>query len=105
MELKDFIRETLLQIMAGVEEAKNGWKGGGVINPVLSLDVDFTKNQLQEVCFDVAVTAQDEKTGGAGGGIRVFSVDLAGKAERTTTNSTVSRISFKIPIMPPLPTG
>jgi hypothetical protein len=56
---------------------------------------------MQEVCFDVAVSAQEETSGSGGGGIKVFVFDVTADAQRTSTSSTVSRVSFKIPFIPP----
>lgn len=99
MELKDFIRDTVMQIMTGVQEAQQVWKGNGVINPIW--DLWSADKHIQEISFDVAVTAQDEMTGGGRGGVKVVAIEFGGNAQRTTKNSTVSRISFKIPFIPP----
>jgi hypothetical protein len=59
MDLKDFVRDTIIQIMTGVEEAQERWKGDdkhGAINPIWN--VHQARNHMQEVCFDVAVSAQ-----------------------------------------------
>lgn len=74
--------------------------GAGVISPAWDGPDDFV-NRVQEVKFDVAVTATTKKEGGGGGGIKVVALDLSGKIGRSAENSTVSRISFSIPILPP----
>ena len=51
--------------------------------------------------FDVAVTASTKSEGGGGGGIKVLAFDLSGKISRSAENSTVSRISFSIPLLLP----
>jgi hypothetical protein len=103
MELEEFIQTSLLQIMKGVKSAQQTWgaetSGGGVISPAWGGPEDFAK-RVQEVKFDIAVTATNRTEGGGGGGIRVLAIDLSGKASRESENSTVSRISFSIPILP-----
>lgn len=105
MELEEFIRNAILQIMRGIKGAQQEWKlngsGAGVISPAWGGSDDHV-NRVQEVKFDVAVTATTKSEGGGGGGIKVWAaVDLSGKASRSVENSTVSHISFSVPILPP----
>jgi hypothetical protein len=102
MELQDFIRDTLLELLRGVDEAQKILKNEspkGFINPVWKT-TDKLYEHMQEVSFDIAVTVSDKKTGSAGGGIRVIAADLSGKGSLAIENSTVSRIAFKVPIVP-----
>ena len=104
MELGDFIKKSLLEIMKAVKEAQHEWNdemaGGGVINPSWDGPEDF-KNRIQLVSFDVAVTASASSEAGGGGGVKVLSFfDASGKASKVSENSTVSRISLSIPILP-----
>lgn len=103
MELEEFIRTSLLQVMRGVKSAQEEWgatiSGGGVISPAWGGPKDFAK-RVQELKFDIAVTATSKTEGGGSGGIKVLSVDLSGKASHTAESNTVSRISFSIPILP-----
>ena len=104
MELEEFIRSSMLQIMQGIRGAQQEWKtpssGAGVISPAWDGPDDFV-NRVQEVKFDVAVTAATKTEGGGSGGIKVVALDVSGKVSRSAENSTVSRISFSIPILPP----
>jgi hypothetical protein len=103
VELEEFIRNSLLQIMKGVKTAQTEWaadgSGGGVINPSWGGPDDFP-NRVQEVKFDIAVTAARKTEGGGGGGIKVLSVDLSGKVAHSAEHNTVSRISFAVPVLP-----
>ena len=103
MELEEFIRITLVQIMRGVKAAQVDWaatgSGGGVISPAWGGPEDHA-NRVQEVKFDIAVTAATKTEGGGSGGIKVLALDVSGKASRAVENSTVSRIAFSIPILP-----
>ena len=103
MELEEFVRVSLLQIMNGVKAAQQEWgahiAGAGVISPSWGGPEDF-RNRVQEVKLDIAVTATSKTEGGGGGGIKVVALDLSGKITRAAENSSVSRISFAIPILP-----
>ena len=71
MELKDFIAETLKQIIDGVKEAQNyASEHGGIINPEgiviykdsgnsTSYSGKFNSEPAQTIDFDIAVTTQD----------------------------------------------
>jgi hypothetical protein len=104
MELQEFICNSLMQIMAGIASAKGKYdsrsSGDGVICPTWNGPTD-QKDRMQEVKFDVAVTATSKTEGGGGGGIRVIALDISAKAGHSVENSTVSRISFSVPILPP----
>jgi hypothetical protein len=104
MELQEFICNSLVQIMAGIASAKGKYdsrlSGDGVICPTWN-GPSNQKDRMQEVKFDVAVTATSKTEGGGGGGIKVVALDLSGKIDRSVENSTVSRISFSVPILPP----
>jgi hypothetical protein len=104
MELQEFICNSLMQIMAGIASAKekydSSFSGDGVICPTWDGPID-QKNRVQEVKFDVAVTVASKTEGGGGGGIKVVALDISGKISHSAENSTVSRISFSVPILPP----
>ena len=102
MELKDFIAETLVQIQQGVEDAISLRTGKlGVINPAFGVDANaFTKDHIQPVEFDVAITVSDKASGGGKAGLKIFSVELGANGAKEKENSTVSRIKFTIPIIP-----
>jgi hypothetical protein len=89
--------------MKAVKSAQEEWKseisGGGVINPSWDGPNDF-RNRVQEVKFDIAVTAASKTEGGGSGGIKVLALDLSAKGGHSIENSTVSRIAFSIPILP-----
>jgi hypothetical protein len=104
MELEEFICNSLIQIMAGIASAKGKYdsrlSGNGVISPTWD-GPDDQRNRMQEVKFDVAVTVTSRTEGGGGGGIKVVALDISGKVSKSAENSTVSRISFSVPILPP----
>ncbi len=101
MELKEFIKSSLLDIMAGVHEAQSEWNAGknnrGVINPAWG---GTSEKHISIVSFDVAVTAGSSHDGTVNGGIKVWGIDIGGKSNDARTDSTVSHIKFDVPIIP-----
>lgn len=111
MELKDFVRESLTQIMLGVSEAQRilaEENKGGEISPSISSErgksnMIFSPSgmPIQNVDFDVAVTAQ-EKTGTKGTiGVAISIIKLGAQGESNESNTQNSRIKFSVPITLP----
>jgi hypothetical protein len=106
MDLREFIKETLLQINMGVQDAITAHRAlpdaVGVINPVWGADASaITAEHAQKVQFDVAVTVTDKNSQGGKAGIKVLNfLDVSGEAGKAFEQSSVSRIKFAIPIVP-----
>jgi hypothetical protein len=101
MELKEFVKTSLLDVMDAVREAQQEWQDRGhqgAVNPVWTR-VD--KDSFRDISFDVAVTASNESAGKVGGGIRVVGIKFGGEASDSVASSSVSRIQFSVPIVPP----
>lgn len=111
MELQDFIKQSIVQIVNGVFEAqKEVADKGASVNPSgLHLKGDQIKghavtndgNVTQHIEFDVAVTTTEGT--GTKGGIGVVAGVLALGAQGQSSESTqaVSRLKFTIPILLP----
>ena len=113
MELKEFITNTLVQIMEGVKDANDKLETSSAeVNPRLGptsstilakqgiLTAD-NRGVIQNVDFDIALTGSDgTKTKGA---ISVLfgAVNLGSSGQSETTNQTVNRIKFYVPITLP----
>jgi len=103
MELKDFVKETLTQIMSGIIEAQNSdiikeSKSAIVPSGQFSKDIDVRN---KEISFDVAVTT-DKSTGTKGGiGIFVGPVGIGSQGQTDKSNTNVSRIKFTVPVYYP----
>ena len=54
--------------------------------------------QIQNVNFDVAVTAATETGGGGKAGLKVFSAEVGIDGTHTRQNEEVSRVQFSIPL-------
>jgi len=108
MNLRDFVKETLVEIAEGVDSANDALKGkGAFVNPVkithrTGQAVQHTR-QLHEVEFDVAVTAEEGKETKGGIGIMVGSIGLGAQGRSETSGSTHSRVKFTIPMLLPNP--
>jgi hypothetical protein len=89
--------------MTGVRDAQKAWHdqtgGAGAINPSFG---SADKSAIRTVSFDVAVTAEAASQGQAGGGIKVLGIGVDGKLSDSVANSTVSRIQYVVPVIPPV---
>ncbi|CAL4868421.1 hypothetical protein MMA231_02702 [Asticcacaulis sp. MM231] len=103
MELKDFIQGTLIDILSGIRSAQMITKSSpelGIINPVWG-GTSKIYEHVQDIKFDIAITASETITGSGQAGIKVVSaLDIGGKIQKELLDSRVSRISFTIPIVP-----
>ena len=106
MELREFVKETLVAINMGVQDAITAHQAlpdaVGAINPVWGKDAGaIGPDHRQNVEFDVAVTVTDKSSVGGKAGIKIFSVvDIGGEGSSALEQSSVSRIKFTIPIVP-----
>ena len=103
MEIKEFIKETLVGVQEAINECSDS-ETNGVINPVWGKAADVNNSNIKQVEFDIAVTVTNKSTGDIKGGIKVMGVDLGGVREKNEETGNVSRIKFSIPIVPPVTT-
>ena len=112
MTVKEFVADTLVQIVEGVQTAQTRIaKSGAAINRT---GMNFLSDQLEGrrfdpntseleemVRFDIGVTAE----GGTGtkGGVGVFigSIALGSQGQSTTKDSKINRVQFSVPIVYP----
>ncbi len=111
MELKEFVSESIKQIIDGVNEAKQyGIENGATVNPRRwgwnSSNVQAKYDQetgaaIETIEFDVAVAvAEGTKTKG-GIGVFMGAVGVGSQGQSDNQNSLVSRIRFSVPIVLP----
>ena len=113
MKLKDFVAETLNEIIDGVMEAQTHYQGkGGSVNPdTLSSSGSpegkiwdrSSKTYAQKIDFDVAVTTSEGTEARGGVGIFVGPIGLGSQGKLDASNISYNRIRFSIPIV--LPSG
>lgn len=109
MDLKEFITETVSSILDSVTELQENYQDSGhLVAPALNSSErktvlpDPTLNTarvVEDITFDVAVTASSEKTGGGKAGIKVLSLELGGGLKGSSTHESISRVQFKIPLV------
>lgn len=107
MDLQSFVKESLVQISKGIEQARDTLlKDQVIVNPRnVKLDGHTTELEyapsVQDVHFDLAVTA-GEAVGGSGGlGIIIAPLTLGFLSKFRESSTTSSRIQFKVPIVFP----
>lgn len=105
MEVKEFIKETISQILDSVDDLNVSYAEKGA--SVASLgDYNYKgtwrKNYVTEVDFDIALEVVTDKESGKGGKISIASV-LSGGAEssKKEQNQSVSKVHFTLPLMFP----
>lgn len=114
MELKEFIKETLVQISEGIEAAQTEVReSGGFVNPAHRVKVDnsdkshfgSTENgqNIFLVDFDVSVTVTEGTGTDAQAKLKVGSlVNLGAGGKSSQSSNTTNRISFKVPVSLPV---
>ena len=105
MDLREFVKETLVQISMGVQDAITAHQSTegavGAINPVWGPDASaISAEHAQKVEFDVAVTVTDKWADRGKAGLKVFSFELGAEGNKSAEHSTVSRVKFTVPIVP-----
>jgi len=113
MDLKDFIKNTLVQIADGVSEAEKELEvKNASVNPIggyfdqkqLGGRTWSFKNGVTEIVeFDVALTNSEKEGTSAGIGVLLGSINLGAKGASEEAVLSVTRIKFSIPLL--LPTG
>jgi len=108
MELKDFVKETLEQIVEGAGLAQASIKAkGGIVNPSnMSYQKDGAWNTYnhsvpQEVVFDVGLTSTDKSGSTEGIGVFLGSISLGKRNDTGLKQVAVSKVKFTIPLVLP----
>ena len=103
MQLREFIKASLLDVMGGIKDAQSEWhastQGNGAINPAWG-GVD--EKHAREVAFDIAVTVEAGSEGKGSAGIKVWGLGVDGALSDTKKNSSVSRIQFAVSYIAPV---
>ena len=108
MDLKDFVTSTITQIVEGIIEAQkeltpkkayvnppgNEFYGAPIKKPYLGVNNSFSN----DIEFDVAITILEGKQTKGGIGVFAGAVALGTQGKSDTTNTSISRIKFTIPV-------
>jgi hypothetical protein len=111
VELREFVKETLVQITQGVRDAQVlAREAGGAVSPALTAfqQAESYLGRIEGnhpvflVDFDVAVTATKGKGAGAEAKVTIapFSVGAGGKVNQAEEKT--SRVKFKVPVALPI---
>ena len=110
MELKDFVRATLEQIVDGVYQAQENIDSkGGIVNPSgMNYFKDGQRSVYdhampQQVEFDVGLTSTDKSGSSEGIGVFLGSISLGKRNDAGSESVAVTRVKFSVPIV--LPAG
>jgi len=110
MELEEFVKAVLSQIVAGVRGAQEVAGVGAFVVPAGIGGHDFAghprvsmKAYLTStiVDFDIAVTAEETSSTSGGGGLKVAGIGASLERESTARDARVNRIQFAVPILLP----
>lgn len=109
VDLKDFVRESILDVMKGIAEARADSTVGGQVAPVIrdhanidpSFGVAWHAGAMWSVMkFDIAITASTTTEAGAGAkakfNVAVFQGSLGGDGKIGGHDETVSRVQFQV---------
>lgn len=110
MELKEFIKETITQIVEGVVEAQTTIsKHGAEINPKKVQFKEagqynyYNSGKPQMVDFDVGLTTMNKAGSAEGIGVFLGSISLGKKNNEGVEHTAVTKIRFSLPVV--LPSG
>jgi len=112
LDLKEFISDTLTQIAEGIRDAQaRSGEHGAWISPVgprmptrdgaKTISATAGYAYLDEIKFDVAITATEATAAGGHGGVKIFAASIGASGSLSSQNSAVSRIQFSVPIVLP----
>ena len=105
MDIKEFVRNTIVQVVEGVNSASLELKESG--SKVLlgsqvarGVGVVFNSNgeHINSLDFDIAVVAVEKDSISGGAGLKIAGVNLGGSTKNELSNQSISRIQFSVPI-------
>jgi hypothetical protein len=105
MDLKDFIKQTIEQIVEGVAEAQSSiQKHGANINPInfpYTADGKYNHSKFslpQDVLFDIGLTSIEKNGSTEGIGVFLGSINLGKKNEGSVESLAVTKVKFSVPL-------
>ena len=111
MELRDFVRETLKQIVDGVVAAQEATKEKDArVNPgqiafvgSVLCETNMGPLSAQMVDFDISLTESTSGEAKAGIGVFFGSVGIGGQGKTETGANAMNRVKSSVPIVLPRP--
>ena len=110
MELNEFVKTVLSEVVSGIREAQEIDGVGAFIvpagigghnyadHPRVSIKARLSSTIID---FDIAVTAEEGKSTSGGGGLKVAGIGAKLDGTSSSKDTHVSRIQFAIPILLP----
>jgi hypothetical protein len=114
MDLKDFVKETILDIAKAIEEANKEAKDNNInvmVNPFPIYHHSYgyqetykddskktDRSNVEKIEFDVAVTSSNKTDGSVGSSINIVGVKIGADGTISGGTENVSRIKFSIPV-------
>lgn len=105
MDLKEFTKQTLMQIVEGAAEANAELSNGAYIpyhvpNNSKGRYIYDDGANVVDVDFDVAITAIETESANGGASLKVASLlNIGGCGENKIENQTISRIKYTLPLV------
>ncbi|TNH78059.1 hypothetical protein CF141_03215 [Aeromonas hydrophila] len=101
MQLDEFIKTTLMQVVKGVKDAQEeAAELGAVVNP--RPEEGYGQRRETSVAFDVALTVTGASAGEVGGKLAVASMfSLGGKTTESDSRQETSRVQFDVTVALP----
>lgn len=106
MELKVFIKETLRDIVGGIQEAQDEISGGVIVPTVIEQNYSAAQTgftSYQKIDFEVTVNAVEKE--GSEAKLNVVAAVIGGhvKGDNSSTSGHAAKLRFTVPIK--LPNG
>lgn len=115
MNLDEYVKQTLVQIVKGINDANKELIPNGAFVPsedvepwdkentggLQAYDEEDEPHLIRNVDFDIAIAVGNEKSKGGKAGLEVVSIQLGRHMESKATSSLVNRIKFSIPLALP----
>ena len=105
MELRNFVKATLIEIIRGVEESQKEAKGHKAAVIPRKETPEGSKTGFQYIEFDVEVSTSKGKGKTGGAGVVVGPIAIGGRGDSTKAATSVARIKFGVPIRFPFQDG
>ena len=98
MDLKDFIKESLLQLSLGIRDANDALASElNTQNRTYALRAS-KQDAGSVIDYDVAISLKEGAATEGGGGLKLAVADIGASSSKETTHETVSRMKFTVRI-------